>query len=139
VKTEPQNTKRTLGDDQVFANVVEVLPQSVEEDIASGHGPRLETEHYGPEDIGETKEFGMKGQRKKKPDSSTGAVSDPSTYLSPKDLTDRWRCSRPTVARIAERAGFRRFCLGEGRNGIVRYLRKEVEAYEASRCVQADS
>ena len=80
----------------------------------------------------------MKGQRKKKLDSSTGAAPDSSAYLSPKDLADRWRCSRPTVARIAERAGLRRFCLGEGRNGIVRYLRKEVEAYEASRCVQSN-
>jgi Helix-turn-helix domain len=81
----------------------------------------------------------MKGQRRKKLDSSTGTVPDRSTYLSPKDLADRWRCSQPTVARIAERAGLRRFCLGEGRNGMVRYLRTEVEAYEASRCVRSDS
>ncbi|MCP4594255.1 MAG: hypothetical protein GY842_26290 [bacterium] len=31
--------------------------------------------------------------------------------------------------------GLKRLCLGEGRNGIVRFLRKEVEAYEASRQV----
>ncbi len=72
-------------------------------------------------------------------DSSVGrkglAKANPTPYLSPKDLAERWRCSRPTVTRIAERAGLRRFCLGEGRNGIVRYLREEVEAYEASRCV----
>jgi len=81
----------------------------------------------------------MKRIRKKSQDNGTGAASDPSTYLSPKDLADRWRCSRPTVTRITERAGFRRFCLGEGRNGMVRYLRTEVEAYEASRCLQSDS
>ena len=66
------------------------------------------------------------------------AIPDADTfpYLSPKDLAERWRCSRPTVGRIAERAGFSRFYLGEGRNGVVRYLRKEVEAYEESRRVQ---
>lgn len=81
----------------------------------------------------------MKRRREKTQDSGTGAASDSSAYLSPKDLADRWRCSRPTVSRIAERAGLRRFCLGEGRNGMVRYLRTEVEAYEVSRCVQSGS
>ena len=76
-------------------------------------------------------------------DSSVGrkglAKADSTPYLSPKDLADRWRCSRPTVARIAQRAGLSRLCLGEGRNGVVRYLREEVEAYEASRRVPIDS
>jgi hypothetical protein len=35
--------------------------------------------------------------------------------------------------RIARRAGLTRLCLGEGKNGIVRYIREEVAAYEASR------
>jgi hypothetical protein len=56
-----------------------------------------------------------------------------SPYLSPKDLQERWRCSRTSVDRIARRAGLKRFCLGEGRNGIVRYSREEVEAFEMKR------
>jgi hypothetical protein len=56
-----------------------------------------------------------------------------SPYVSPKELQERWRCARASVDRIARRAGLTRFCLGEGRNGIVRYSRKEVEAFEAKR------
>lgn len=54
-------------------------------------------------------------------------------YLSPKQLQQRWCCSRSSVDRIARRAGLTRLCLGEGRNGMIRYIRKEVEAYEARR------
>ena len=54
-------------------------------------------------------------------------------YLSPKELQERWRCSRSSVDRIARRARLTRLCLGEGRNGIVRYSRKEVEAFEEKR------
>ncbi|XAL98673.1 hypothetical protein OT109_13925 [Phycisphaeraceae bacterium D3-23] len=57
----------------------------------------------------------------------------PPLYFSPNELAARWRCSRSSVDRIAQRANLTRVCLGDGRNGIVRYLRKEVEAYEASR------
>lgn len=56
-------------------------------------------------------------------------------YLSPSQLASRWQCSRSSVDRIAQRARFTRVCLGEGRNGLVRYLRKEVEAYEQKRRV----
>ena len=56
-----------------------------------------------------------------------------SPYLSPKELQERWRCSRSSVDRIARRARLTRLCLGEGRNGIVRYSRKEVEALEEKR------
>ena len=59
-----------------------------------------------------------------------------SPYLSPRELAERWRCSRSSVDRIARRAGLKRLCLGEGRNGIVRFLRKEVEAFEESRSVE---
>jgi hypothetical protein len=59
-------------------------------------------------------------------------------YLSPKELQERWRCARSSVDRIARRAGLTRFCLGEGRNGIVRYSRKEVEAFELQRQVPAE-
>lgn len=57
-------------------------------------------------------------------------------YFSPNELAERWRCSRSSVDRIARRAGLSRLCLGEGRNGIVRYVSKEVDAYEQSRRVQ---
>lgn len=54
-------------------------------------------------------------------------------YLSPRDLAYRWRCSRSTVDRIARREGLTRLLLGEGRHGIVRFLREEIETLEASR------
>lgn len=56
-----------------------------------------------------------------------------SPYIAPKELAARWRCSRSTVDRITRREGFTRVCLGMGNNGMVRYLRKEVIAYEESR------
>ena len=39
------------------------------------------------------------------------------------------------VDRIARRAGLSRLCIGEGKNGSIRYLRKEVVAYEEQRLV----
>ncbi len=48
------------------------------------------------------------------------------------DGEQRW-CSRSSVDRIARRGGLTRVCLGEGRNGIVRFVRMEVEQFEASR------
>lgn len=62
-------------------------------------------------------------------------VSETSPYISPSELTERWHCSRSSVDRIARRARLKRMYLGEGKNGIVRYIRKEVEAYEASRII----
>jgi hypothetical protein len=62
--------------------------------------------------------------------------SPESPYLSPKELANRWRCARSTAQRIAHRAGITRLYLGEGRNGIVRYPRKEIEAYETNRQVK---
>lgn len=58
---------------------------------------------------------------------------EPPPYCSPKELAERWQCARSSVDRIARRAGMTRVCLGEGKNGIVRYIREEVEAYEQSR------
>src|SRR5438128_12049283 len=62
-------------------------------------------------------------------------VSDPepTELISPREIARRWRCSRSSVDRIARRAGFTRFVLGEGRNGMVRYVRSEVERFETSR------
>lgn len=59
-----------------------------------------------------------------------------SLYVSPRELSSRWKCSRSSVDRIARRGGLTRLCLGEGKNGMVRYIRKEVEAYEQKRRVQ---
>lgn len=59
-----------------------------------------------------------------------------SEYIAPRELAHRWQCSRSSVDRIARRRGFTRLCLGEGKNGTVRYVRKEVDAYEASRQVR---
>ena len=58
-----------------------------------------------------------------------------SPYFSPRELAARWRCARSSVDRIARRAGLHRLCLGIGKNGMVRYVRKEVEALEVSRQV----
>ena len=63
------------------------------------------------------------------------APPEPSPYLSPKELAARWRCARSSVDRIARRANLTRLCLGTGRTGIVRFIRKEVEALEATRRV----
>ena len=60
---------------------------------------------------------------------------DARPYISPTELAERWHCSRSSVDRIAQRAKLKRMYLGEGKNGIVRYIRKEVEAYEASRII----
>ena len=56
-------------------------------------------------------------------------------YFSANDLTDRWHCARSSVDRITRRAGMKRLCLGEGKNGMVRFLRKEVEAYEQKQLI----
>lgn len=61
------------------------------------------------------------------------ALTSDTTYLSPNELRQRWRCGRSTVDRIARRAGLTRLCLGNGQRGLVRYRRDEVEKLEASR------
>lgn len=63
-------------------------------------------------------------------------AAEESVYVSGKELAGRWRCSRSSVDRIARRAGLSRVCLGVGRNGLVRYVRKEVEAFEEARRVR---
>ena len=56
-------------------------------------------------------------------------------YIAPSELARRWQCSRSSVDRIARRARLTRICLGEGSNGIVRYIREEVIAFEEKRRV----
>ncbi|MEM1331325.1 MAG: helix-turn-helix domain-containing protein [Planctomycetota bacterium] len=58
---------------------------------------------------------------------------DDRLFLSPRELAERWRCSRSSVDRIAKRAGIARYCLGSGRAGLVRYAREEVERFEQQR------
>lgn len=60
----------------------------------------------------------------------------PGPYVSPNELAERWSCSRSSVDRIARRAELSRLYLGDGKNGIVRYIRKEVEAYEEKRRIK---
>ncbi len=64
------------------------------------------------------------------------ADTGPSPYISPSELAERWCCGRSTVDRIAEREGLSRLCLGEGRNGVIRYLREEVELVEEERLLR---
>lgn len=56
-----------------------------------------------------------------------------SPYLSAKELAHRWQCARSSVDRITRRAKMHRLYLGEGKNGSIRFLRKEVECFENKR------
>lgn len=53
-------------------------------------------------------------------------------FIAPNELAIRWCCARTSVDRITRRAGMSRLYLGTGKNGIVRYVLAEVEAYEAT-------
>ena len=64
--------------------------------------------------------------------SSSKKAHEPSPYVSPNELATRWQCSRSSVDRIARRAAFTAMYLGEGKNGMVRYLREDILAYEES-------
>ena len=67
---------------------------------------------------------------------SENAAIDPKLYAAPKELAVRWKCSRSSVDRIARRAKLTRLILGDGRNGIIRYIWREIEALEARNRVQ---
>jgi len=56
--------------------------------------------------------------------------------MTTNELAERWQCSRTSVHRIAQEGGLTRVCLGNGRNAMVRYIRKEVIDYEKSRQVR---
>jgi len=58
-----------------------------------------------------------------------------SEYLTPNELAIRWKCSRTSVDRYTKQAGLTRLYLGNGKNSAIRFLRKEVEAYEKERQV----
>lgn len=77
-------------------------------------------------------------RRKKTPIAPAGDQGKPAPsmpFISPKELASRWRCGRSSVDRIARIAGMTRLCLGDGKNGTVRYLLKEVVDYEQSRMI----
>ena len=61
-------------------------------------------------------------------------ISD-AKYISPNQLAARWACSRSSVDRVAQKAGFSRFFLGSGKNGNIRYLLSEVLEFERKQTV----
>jgi len=63
----------------------------------------------------------------------TTDIQSPSPYLSPCELSIRWRCGRSSVDRIALREGMHKLILGSGKNGMVRYLLKEVIELETKK------
>ena len=75
----------------------------------------------------------MKKQEQDAKDVLTGG--SPSPYISPRELAERWRCSRTSAQRIANQAGFGKTCLGNGKHASVRYRRADVESYEQARSV----
>ena len=56
-------------------------------------------------------------------------------YVKPSALAIRWNSSRTTVDRVARKNQFRKFMLGEGMVGSVRYLWEDVLAFEQGRSV----
>ena len=63
-------------------------------------------------------------------------TAEESPLMSPSEIASRWRCGRSTVDRIARREGFSRVLMGHGRNGMVRFWRKEVLDFEARRTIK---
>lgn len=63
------------------------------------------------------------------------AAATKNPFISAKELSERWQCARSSVDRVARRAGMKRFVLGDGKNGMVRFLRKDVENYERDRMI----
>jgi len=60
-------------------------------------------------------------------------------YVRPSALATRWNSSRTTVDRVARQNRFRKFMLGEGKVGSVRYLWEDVLAFEQQRAIQLDN
>ena len=83
-----------------------------------------------PEEIGQNPLIDLRPPR------GQGVGGGEECGIAPRELAERWQWSRSSLDRIARRAGLTRLCLGQGKNGIVRYIREEVIAYEQSRRVQ---
>ncbi len=88
-----------------------------------------------PTHISEPIKEAMKQIKEKTQMKNTKTTVQQSPYISPNELAERWACSRSSVDRIARRNGLTRLCIGEGKNGSIRYLTKEVIAYEKVRLV----
>ena len=56
-------------------------------------------------------------------------------YISAKELSERWQCARSSVDRVDRRAGIKRWYLGEGSHGMVRFIRQEDECDEVERLI----
>lgn len=63
------------------------------------------------------------------------SVADAPRFISPRELALRWRVSRTSVDRIAERAHLTKYLLGSGRNGTIRFRLDEVERFESAAAV----
>lgn len=74
---------------------------------------------------------------KNKPHNVSGltANENPSPYISPRELAERWRCSRTSAQRIAKQAGIGKLVLGNGKHASIRYVRVDIERYEQARQV----
>jgi len=73
----------------------------------------------------------MKVERNKK----TPSEKHDGRYICPRKLAERWDCSRSSADRAATKGKLRKFILGSGKNGNIRYLLAEVEEFERSRTV----
>jgi len=65
--------------------------------------------------------------------------TDLSPFISARELAHRWSCSVSAVRRICHHAGITTFRLGEGRNGMRRYSRKEVLEFEKGRQLRPEA
>jgi hypothetical protein len=95
---------------------------------------------------GQNKETAMRSRQDKSvvQTSSQSAGNDPQSdgprtaydnikFISARALAQRWNCSRTQVYRIAEREKLSKYCFGNGKNSMVRFLREEVQEFEKSR------
>lgn len=65
--------------------------------------------------------------------------SEDDALISPKAAAKLLDCSRTSVDRIANRAGWTRVFLGHGRNGLSRYRLNEVKRFIEERSVRPES
>lgn len=62
-------------------------------------------------------------------------AEDP-VYITPEELALRWHCARTSADRIVRRENLSRVCLGTGKNGMVRFLYKEILDFESARTIR---
>lgn len=61
--------------------------------------------------------------------------SHSSRFISPRELSSRWQCSRSSVTRISQREQLTRVYIGPK---SVRFIRAEIEALEQAWTVKSD-